>query len=156
MNRHFLLLPIILYTMFMVTGFLQVKQVTPSLLITVFAIFWAISAARCWKIPATLMLVVVFLSAIIGVQAQVDFGWIMAGLAAGIIGWDLERFRRYLSSVDQIKSSEVIIKRHLIQLFGLVGISTLISVLSLHVTLQLNMYLVIFLICAFLLIKIER
>ncbi len=146
MIRPLLTCSIIIHIGLLIWGFLPVGPNVAVPLVVLFGIVWIWSDIKQWPIPDYLILSTIYLVLLVAYLRQVDPIWTVSICLSGVVAWDLDRFQRYLLSVDRVISPHQLIRRHLLQLFGILCAGIAVIVLCFQVELQLNFYLVILLV----------
>ena len=147
---------VILHLVLTSLALLSVWPPLTTLLVVLVDMLWIVSLLKEWKNLTTLFLIVVFSLAVIGLAQGAGAVQIILGYLCGILAWDLDKFQRYLSSADSISNKTYIMKRHLVRLAGVIIVSLILCQASFQLNLQLNLYVVIAMICGLLMMRIEK
>lgn len=141
------------HVLFLTMGYTTADLGKLAVVPVVFGSCWTASVLRRWFLPDPIIISLVFLFTVFGLLNNASPVPMIMGFIAGLIAWDLNRFHRYLLSVDERRSKHLIIKRYLYQLAGVSAASASIAILALQIDIQLNLYLTVLLVCVLLFLK---
>jgi len=134
------------YILFMGLAIRQSGMDAMCLIPAVIGICWILGSYKQWLLISNLGFISIYSYAAFALMNQAHPFWSIVACVAGTAAWDLDHFFRYLSTVNQIKSEHMIVRRHFFRLSILMGLSVVIAYVALQVDLKLSLFPVIVLV----------
>lgn len=78
------------------------------------------------------------MAAVWGGLQGVAWGWLLTGVTAGLVGWDLTHYLAHLQAAAERQGESELVHRHLLRVAGVAGGGWLLAVLTLAATIRLN------------------
>jgi hypothetical protein len=73
-----------------------------------------------------------------GIWLELGAGWMLLGLVAALVAWDLAPFERRMAGADRVQGQEAIERRHLARLGLVTGLGCLLALVALGIELRLT------------------
>ncbi len=73
-----------------------------------------------------------------GVWLRLPAFWMLAGIVAALVAWDLERFSQHLRSMERVDGADELIRSHLQRLLAVAGVGLLLGGVALGIEVDLN------------------
>ena len=78
------------------------------------------------------------LAAVWGGLQTLAWGWLLTGVVAGLVGWDLTHYLAHLQAAIERQDESELVRRHLLRLAGVAGGGWLLAALALAATIRIN------------------
>jgi hypothetical protein len=99
---------------------------------------WLAGWARQLDWTATAGLVAYTGLAANGIWLGLGAGWMLLALVAALVAWDLAPFQRRMASTDGVRKQGAVERRHLVRLGLVVGLGSVLALLTLGIELRLT------------------
>jgi hypothetical protein len=108
------------------------------LVVGVAGILWLVGQWRRWEWGASLALVVWIGVAAVGLGRGVEGGWMLVGVVAALVAWDLDRFVWRLRAAKRVEAADALEQRHLRRLLAVCGVGLLLGAAALSLRIRLG------------------
>jgi hypothetical protein len=145
MIKTFSYIAIVLAMLSLSIGFALVGFWLGIIFAVVVGLLWLIALWRGWRQIIGLSVFLFVGTAAVGTWLEVSTGWLLFGIVAALIAWDLGDFARRFQQTEHIQNYAALQRIHLQRLAIVAGLGLLLGGVALSFELRLNMWWGIFL-----------
>ncbi|MBN1810420.1 MAG: hypothetical protein JXA14_01135 [Anaerolineae bacterium] len=100
--------------------------------------FWMVGQWRRWGWVASVALVLLIGAAAVGLRLGVGGGWMLVGVVAALVAWDLDRFAWRVRAAGRVEDADALERRHLQRLLAVGGAGLLLGAVALSFRIRLG------------------
>jgi hypothetical protein len=118
-------------------------------------VLWLVGQRRRWKRVAAVALVIWVGAAAIGLEMGVGGGWMLVGVVAALVAWDLDHFAWRMRVVGRVQDADVLARRHLRRSLAVAALGLFLGAAALSLRIRLG-FAVAFLLALLALVGLSR
>lgn len=100
--------------------------------------FWLTGQWRRWEWVASVALVLLMGAAAVGLWLDVGGGWMLAGVVAALVAWDLDRFVWRMRAAGRVEDADALERHHLQRLLAVGGGGLFLGAVALSFRIRLG------------------
>jgi hypothetical protein len=128
-----------LATLALTTGYALQALWIWTIIIVALGLFWLLGQRRGWSSVTGLAFILFIGTAAFGIWQDVSAGWMLFGLIATLVAWDLVLFTRRLAQAGQVEAEAALARVHLQRLLLIASLGLLLGSVALRFQFELNL-----------------